>query len=473
MIKNPGTTKARRRRGLSLLEVSAALGILVLVIGGLAQLVAQTGESVRARGAAERLREITKASQQYIDAYAPQLLQHPTIMADQPLVIPIGRTNGASLPPNGPTATLPSVQGAGMLYRDFIDNNPYGHSHALVVRKIDPVLPNQKARIEGMIVSQGGAAIPDRSIGTVATLAGAQGGFIMQVPVAGFTTNDIVGTRGGWRAQASNWTAGSVSPQPGHVMSVVGVNDSTLNSPYLARIDVGDPEQNTMRVALAMGGNAITNAPALCAGGATAAGCVGTTGTVELGPNIHVNGEVAAGGNITAVGTGNFGNGVYAPIYYDRTNNTYYMQPAGLTNLNTLRTQSFSLDTRVSGTYNKSAVFGGNGTNNQYRLGDLLPRYVLQEGYAASSGAPNVYKPLCGAGGEAKIILHPRADSWAFQANLNITVTDDGVSTSPATTIVRRQYMASDLGTYWRVNLTGTDHAEAWEAMAMTYCYYP
>ncbi len=180
-----------------------------------------------------------------------------------------------------------------------------------------------------------------------------------------------------------------------------------------------------------------------------------------------------ANGNITAVGTGNFGNGVYAPIYYDRTNNTYYMQPAGLTNLNTLRTQSFSLDTRVSGTYNKSAVFGGNGTNNQYRLGDLLPRYVLQEGYAASSGAPNVYKPLCGAGGEAKIILHPRADSWAFQANLNITVTDDGVSTSPATTIVRRQYMASDLGTYWRVNLTGTDHAEAWEAMAMTYCYYP
>ena len=107
MIKNPGTTKARRRRGLTLLEVSAALGILVLVIGGLAQLVAQTGESVRARGAAERLRKITKASQQYIDAYAPQLLQHPTVMADQPLVIPIGRTNAASLPPNGTTATLP------------------------------------------------------------------------------------------------------------------------------------------------------------------------------------------------------------------------------------------------------------------------------------------------------------------------------------------------------------------------------
>ncbi len=41
MIKNPGTTKARRRRGLSLLEVSAALGILVVVIGGLA--VSQTG----------------------------------------------------------------------------------------------------------------------------------------------------------------------------------------------------------------------------------------------------------------------------------------------------------------------------------------------------------------------------------------------------------------------------------------------
>lgn len=472
MIKNPGTTKARRRRGLSLLEVSAALGILVVVIGGLAQLVAQTGESVRARGAAERLREITKASQQYIDAYAPQLLQHPTIMADQPLVIPVGRTNGTSLPPNGPTATLPSVQGAGMLYRDFIDNNPYGHSHALVVRKIDPVLANQKARIEGMIVSLGGAPIPDRSIGTVATLAGAQGGFIMQVPVSGFTTNDIVGTRGGWRAQASNWTAGSVSPQPGHVMSVVGVNDSTLNSPYLARIDVGDPEQNTMRVALNMGGNAIANAPTICAQGAVGGLCSGTE-KLRIGPNIDVSGNVDAGGNITAVGTGNFGNGVYAPIYYDRTNNTYYMQPAGLTNLNTLRTQSFSLDTRVSGTYNKSAVYGGNGTNNQYRLGDLLPRYVLQEGYAATSGTPYVYKPLCGLGGEPKIILHPRSDSWAFQANLNITITDDGVSTSPATTIVRRQYMAADNGTFWTVNLTGTAHAEPWEAMAMTYCYYP
>ncbi len=506
--RGPIAIKAKppRRRGLTLIETATALGVVSLVLAGFAQTVSTTSEQVRARGTAERLKEVSKAAQQYIDAYSPQILRNATVAAGGNLVIPIGRSVAGGAVPAGPSAELPSVQGAGLLYSDFIDVNPYGQRHSLVVKRGT----QGTGRVEGMIITQGGSPIPDRTLGNVATLTGAQGGFVMQTPLAGLA-GQIIGTRGGWQASTGSWSSGAVVPTGGRVMSIVGLNDTSLSGPYLARLDIGDPEQNTMRVDLRMGKNHIWDASSLCADGAANPTCSGT-GTVEVGPNIHAsanvradqnveaqanvsagqnvfaNQSVVAGqdvialrdtyagrnstvvGNLAVAGQADIVGNVFGGAYYDHIDNRYYMQPGATTNLNDLRSQTLSLDTRVYGTQ------AGRYTAAAYRLGDLLPRYVLHEGYSASSSEPNVAKPNCGPGGQPKIILQPMADSMQFRANITYTQGLFGLeSASDTPTNVTREYSALDYGSYWQVQLTGTSQMDGyvWRSVALTYCWYP
>lgn len=275
----------RRGRGLSLIEVAMALGITAIAMVSVMQLMTQSTAQVRASATADRISQVLEATQNYVSANYTQLVA--AAGPGTPLVIPVGRSSPTGAIPGGPSG-LPSIQGGGFLPSSYVDVNPFGQRHAVLVRE-----PSTNM-LEVMITTYGGRSIPDGDLGRIASKVGAVGGFMMANQPGGVTGN-IQGAYGGWRVPASTWANSTATPQAGRVMATLGFNNGEVLNDYLYRRDIGQPEANRMHTGIDMNGNPINNVSLLTGSG----GVLRVDRDLNVGRNIDAQGTLVTQGAIS------------------------------------------------------------------------------------------------------------------------------------------------------------------------------
>src|SRR5690606_8584514 len=98
-------------------------------------------------------------------------------------------------------------------------------------------------------------------------------------------------------------------------------------------------------------------------------------------------------------------------------------------------------------------------------LSRLLPNFVHMESWMGQNGA-RVNKPTCAAGGQQKIIVTPQS----IPTNIGKTLSADNIFTP----VGAAYFSASNMGSYWRINIStwsGAMAGNGW-AIASTYCLY-
>lgn len=474
MIKSAHMANGRRRvrRGMTLIEAALSLGVAAFVLIGLAQLLAGAAETTKARAVADRLEEVTVAAKEYVHANFKTL--YDTTPAGGTLRVEIGRNSQSASVPAG------SVQAAGFLPSTYVDRNAYNQTHALLLKRVT----GSPGRLEGVITSVAGQTIPDQQLGRIATFAGADAGFMLTAPVNG-STGVVTGIGGGWATPAAQWSASGTTPTVGHIMASMAFNEGALVGDYLARNDIGIPEANTMRTNLIMGGNTITEVAKL-ENGSTYITLNTTDNKVEIGPNVEVSGYITAGDTIHATNDITTDANVVAELdvtakgslhstkFFDLDDDTYVVDPEGLSNMGTLKTESIDVNATI---FDEDPA-----TATTVTLEDRLPNYVQKAGYIATPTRAFVPKPNCRVAGAQRIILSTVQDTMRFGANVTYGTILGENSYPPLINDwinIARKFRAVDSGATWQVLPSGTPNIDnstdngKWIILASTYCFYP
>lgn len=180
------------------------------------------------------------------------------------------------------------------LSANFIDSNVFGQQHVLVV---GTYTVNNATITDGMVYTYGGTAMDDQTAIRVAqsgppdatvVLANPQCPAIFQTKI----NNQLVcfeGAAGGMALSAATYNPGVAFPPPapqypiapGHIGAYIEPANYTPASPFLSRVNTGNPADNTMAADLNMGTHNITNAATVTATGTVTAGAVTTSGNVS------------------------------------------------------------------------------------------------------------------------------------------------------------------------------------------------
>lgn len=210
---------------------------------------------------------------------------------------------------NPVTITPAMLKASGYLPTGFSDTNVFQQTWQA------QVLQPTAGQLQTLVTSQGGQAISAKQLVQIASLAGAQGGFIpynSQAGDASMNSNTAYGARGAWTQAMANYT----NPGSGRLASLLAFTNLQSTNGYLYRvqvpnhpelnraqtsIDMGTNDLNNIRTANAQTGNFSGNVNA--AGTVTAANVNGTqnvSGNAVWGNYIRSNGDVSVGNNMTA-----------------------------------------------------------------------------------------------------------------------------------------------------------------------------
>ena len=290
----------RRKRGLTLLEVAGALGIVAVAGVGFAQMAADSQLATKDKATAVRLKEVTDAATAYVRSNYPQ------IVAVAPLNAPIqiGIVAG-----EGSAGGLQDLQSAGFLGSNFQNRNAYNQQHAVQVIKRAPAAAGGPERLEILVNTYGGNPISDRSLPRVATLVGAEGGYIPQAAsaysAAGTVQGNIIGAYGGWRAPTAYYAgAGATAPTTGHVAATLGFDGTSILADFLYRFAVpGMPEANRMHTSIDMLANDINNLKRITGSGGGNSIDLSTANRIDIQDDLSINRDTTTGRDLS-VGRG-------------------------------------------------------------------------------------------------------------------------------------------------------------------------
>ena len=242
------THTRRHQGGLTLIEILAAIAIMSAMMVGLAELTNSANESTKQRLAAEQLRQVADAATAYIKAnYAA--------------------VQGATTPTTKATITIAMLQATNFLSPGFGTTNPWGQA-----TQVDVLQPTP-GNLQAAVLTTGGQVIPAREIGTIAVIAGAEGGYVSGPATA-------QGAKGGWTLDLTNYT----QPGVGHLAALLYFNAGQIASDALYRDSVpGQPQLNRMNTNLDAGNNQLVNTQGVQIGnanGTATAGAACTTATL-------------------------------------------------------------------------------------------------------------------------------------------------------------------------------------------------
>lgn len=213
----------RQQGGFTLIEVSVALVIMVLLAGVAVSITQQANARQNAAATGDWLRVVASAGRAYEKA------NQATLIA------------GA-----GPTtpATASPAQLASFLPTGFNTVGPQGHS--FTVRWIEPTA----GKLQGMVVLHGGDNLSGMSLIQAAGQAGGGAGYVDPGNAA-----QGKGPRGTWTVNMADWGGSPGSGKPLYALFYDAEASSAAND-YLNRTAItGKPEVNRMSTAIDMGGN--------------------------------------------------------------------------------------------------------------------------------------------------------------------------------------------------------------------------
>lgn len=249
----------RRQRGMTLIEVLAALAIASALLVGLASMIGDSIEEVKEQQAALQQAQVVAAASRYVAANYSDL---------------VASTGGGAVT----AVTVAQLTAAGFLPAGFAATNPYQQAACVLVRQGTP------GRLDALVASYGGTAIPDRAIAAVAMMAGQGGGYISAAQPAtargsswALATAAYQGVACGG-ATVLNGTAGH---DGGHLVSGLFYDGpGQLSTDFLYRDVVpGRPQLNRMNTPLGFAGTALVTLGTAC-GGAAAIGIDSASRTV-------------------------------------------------------------------------------------------------------------------------------------------------------------------------------------------------
>lgn len=164
----------RRQRGISLLEIIVSLTLFAIMFSGMAAMSDRFAKDTRDNVVAEHLRRVAEAGRSYVrDNYS---------------------TIAASAGPTTPFyISVANLVAGGYLQSGFSATNAYNQSVCILV------LQPSANRLQALVVSEGGNAIDDISLGTIVAQAGGSAGAMRS------GTSTITGTQGGWSIARSSY----------------------------------------------------------------------------------------------------------------------------------------------------------------------------------------------------------------------------------------------------------------------------
>jgi len=159
-----------------------------------------------------------------------------------------------------------------------------------------------------IVYTFGGDVIEDKALRSIALEAEEFGGYVSTEAPA------VITTQNGYQYPLSECPGIGAVLTAGHLANVYPLTALGTISPYLCRHDTGDPECNTMRTNINMGGNSITDADDFCSsttGKCMSEGLIDSRQLVSGGlmprpncPANHVPGVYFGGGAYSDSGTG-------------------------------------------------------------------------------------------------------------------------------------------------------------------------
>ncbi|MDA8254059.1 MAG: shufflon system plasmid conjugative transfer pilus tip adhesin PilV [Betaproteobacteria bacterium] len=254
------------------------LVVMAILLPTLMSATQQNSTIVLGTVAAQQLKQLTSAAQQYIQANFSAVL-------------------GASSTTTPATITVPMLIATGFLPQGFQALNPYGQTWQV------EALQAPAGQIQALVMSIGGTPVPTRDAARITAQAGAEGGIVgggtgtLSSPTC--AAGQACGAFGGWKIATSGYTGLG----PGSLLGLLAFNSAgQLNQQYLYRVAVpGQPQLNQMQTNLDMGNNNINNAQNISASGQIHA--LGTS-TADLPPgwggglttwDLHANATIGAG----------------------------------------------------------------------------------------------------------------------------------------------------------------------------------
>ncbi len=295
MIKS-GNHLCAQRKGFSLLEVTIALGAAGLMISGIWQLSGTANSMAQARIISGQVLAVSNAAKSYAEHNRSALLS----------ALPSIDSAGEVL--------FSSMQASGELPSDFVNQNSYGQTYRIFVKREDGGAAGADAddTLVVLVVSNGGVQLSDQMGNEVINELGVAGGFIYSD-----SSTTVRGTSGGWQVNlaGAGWsTIGGYTPAVGHLAVLANLLPSQ-----------GSGGGSGGASALDDFGDAVTDY---------------TNGTVFLGFNagnygsLGVNNTALGDGALDVVATGsrNTGAGAYAlQSVTTGSDNTAYGYQAGQT----------------------------------------------------------------------------------------------------------------------------------------------
>ena len=286
-MKNPMTfrrflrfLKSDRGAG-SILDLIFATGLGSLLIATTVPWwIQQQHRQMMDQTTAQEIRQVATALSGYIQTYASNIESVAT--ATKPAVIPVSALIATGFLPPGTNNV-----------------DPYGQTI------VGEVLQPNPGYLVGAVVTQGGNPPSGAHINQLATLIGAQGGFVPPSDLTALPgicgTNCFQGAGNAWTAAFSQYPFTGVGP--GSLIALQSYNANNLPQDFLYRSQVpGQPQANTMDTNVNMNGNNLNNA-----------NYVQTYNLASPNGYVNMNGQTLGAGTIETTGalpinlTGNHG----------------------------------------------------------------------------------------------------------------------------------------------------------------------
>ncbi|WP_322399626.1 shufflon system plasmid conjugative transfer pilus tip adhesin PilV [Massilia luteola] len=249
----------RRQRGMTLVEVLAALAIASALLVGLSRMIGDSIDELKEQQAALQQAQVVTAAGKYIAANYGDL---------------VAGTGGGAVT----AVTVAQLKTAGFLSAGFAVTNPYQQSTCVLVRQ------PAAGKLDALVAGFGGTAIPDRAIASVAMMAGQGGGYVSaaQPGTARGASWELVTTAyQGVACAGTTVLDGTAAHDGGHLVSSLFYDGpGQLSTDFLYRDTVpGRPQLNQMNTPLGFAGAALVT-PGTACGSAAAIGIDSASRTV-------------------------------------------------------------------------------------------------------------------------------------------------------------------------------------------------